>query len=71
MNLETIPRSLLMRAEDVVEISLRGLKHGKLFVVPGWHNRLFLAFYRMLPPYFKHKIAITYGRRSRIAGRNR
>jgi uncharacterized protein len=71
MDLEAIPRSLLMRAEDVVEISLRGLKHGRLFVIPGWHNRLFLAFYRMLPQFLKHRIAIIYGRRSLVAGRNR
>jgi uncharacterized protein len=69
INPEAIPRSLLMRAEDVVEISLQGLKHDRLFVIPGWHNRLFLAFYRILPCYFKHKIAIVYGRRSHAAGR--
>jgi uncharacterized protein len=69
MDLEAIPHSLLMRAEDVVEISLRGLKRNNLFVIPGWHNRLFLSFYSMLPPYFKHRIAIIYGRRSHAAGR--
>jgi short-subunit dehydrogenase len=69
MNLEAIPHILLMRAEDVVEISLRGLKRNKLFVIPGWYNRLFLYFYRLLPPYFKHRIAITYGRRSHVSGR--
>jgi uncharacterized protein len=70
MNIETIPRSLLMRAEDVVEISLQGLKHNKLFVIPGWHNRLFLALYRPLPQFLKHKVAIIYGRRSQAKGRN-
>jgi uncharacterized protein len=69
ISIEAIPRSLLMRAEEVVEISLQGLLRNKLFVIPGWHNRLFLAFYRIIPPCFKHKIAITYGRRSHAAGR--
>jgi uncharacterized protein len=72
INPDTIPRSLLMRAEDVVEISLRGLKRNKLIVIPGLHNYLFLVGYRILPPYFKHKIAILYGRRSsRVSGLNK
>jgi uncharacterized protein len=68
-NLEAIPCSLLMRAEEVVEISLRGLKRDKLFVIPGWHNHLFIIMYRLLPRYFKHRVAITYGRRSHTTGR--
>jgi short-subunit dehydrogenase len=69
MDLHAIPRSLLMRAEDVVEISLRALRHNKLFVIPGWHNRLFVYLYRILPPFLKHKIAIVYGRRSHVSVR--
>jgi uncharacterized protein len=68
MNPDTIPRSLMMKAEEVVEISLRGLKRNKLFVIPGWHNQLFVTLYRMLPPYLKHKIALVYGRKSQVAG---
>jgi uncharacterized protein len=71
MDLKSIPRSLLMRAENVVEISLRCLQRNRLFVIPGWHNRLFLSFYCMLPPFLKHKIAIVYGRRSQVTGLNR
>ena len=36
-----VPRWMWMRAEDVVDASLRGLERGKLFVTPG-------AFYKLL-----------------------
>jgi hypothetical protein len=38
-----------MRAEDVVEASLRGLEKGKLFVVPGWRYKLLVRLLRLLP----------------------
>jgi len=62
---ETIPKSLWMSAEDVVETSLRGLERNKLVVVPGWRYRLFLAAIRFLPQSFKNFLAIRYARARR------
>jgi short-subunit dehydrogenase len=38
-----------MKAEDVVEASLRGLEKGKLFVVPGLRYKLLVGLLRLLP----------------------
>jgi hypothetical protein len=46
---ERIPRFLWMRAEDVVRDSLRGLDQGRIFVIPGWHYRLFVTLFTKLP----------------------
>ena len=43
MDRGAIPRSLWMSADEVVDASLRGLERDKLFVIPGWRYRLFLA----------------------------
>jgi short-subunit dehydrogenase len=56
----TIPKSLWMPADDVVEASFRGLERDKLFVVPGWRYRLFLAVIRILPQSIKYFLAIKY-----------
>jgi short-subunit dehydrogenase len=58
----TIPKSLWMSAEEVVDASLRGLARNRLIVVPGWRYRLFLAAMRILPQSFKHFLAVYYGR---------
>jgi hypothetical protein len=52
-----IPASLWMRAEDVVEASLRGLARGRLIVVPGWHYKLVVLFLRLLPRPLLHAVA--------------
>jgi uncharacterized protein len=49
MDRQTIPSSLWLETEDVVDASLAGLRSGKLFVVPGWKYRLFVAFVTKLP----------------------
>jgi short-subunit dehydrogenase len=64
----TIPKSLWMSAEDVVDASLRSLERDKLFVVPGWRYRLFLAAIRILPQSLKRYLAIGYGSSSRKSG---
>jgi short-subunit dehydrogenase len=43
---KSIPRRLWMRAEDVVDASLRGLDRGEVFVVPGWIYKLIV---RLVP----------------------
>jgi short-subunit dehydrogenase len=62
MDRGTIPRSLWLSAEEVVDASLRGLERGKLFVVPGWRYRLFLAVAGILPQSFKRFLAIKFSR---------
>jgi short-subunit dehydrogenase len=64
-----IPKSLWMSAEDVVDASLRGLERNRLFVVPGWRYRLFLAVMRFMPQSFKHFLVIRYGKSYRRSGR--
>ena len=41
-----IPKWLWMSAEEVVEESLRGLKHGQVICVPGFKNRVIVALAR-------------------------
>jgi short-subunit dehydrogenase len=61
MDRRLIPQSLWMSAEDVVDASLRGLEQNKLFVVPGWRYRLFVALLPCIPRPLRHAIAIKYG----------
>jgi short-subunit dehydrogenase len=49
-----------MRAEDVVEASLRGLEKGKLFVVPGRRYKILVTILRLLPRQVLH-LAMTKG----------
>jgi short-subunit dehydrogenase len=62
MDRKSIPRSLWLSADEVVNDSLRGLERGKLFVIPGWRYRLFLAVAGILPRSFKRFLAIKLSR---------
>jgi short-subunit dehydrogenase len=62
MDRGAIPRSLWLSADEVVDASLRGLERGKLFVIPGWRYRLFLAVAGILPQSFKRFLAIKFSR---------
>ncbi len=64
----TIPKSLWMPADFVVNASLRGLERNKLFVIPGWRYRLGLAAIRLLPQSLIHFYAMKYGRRRNPSG---
>lgn len=44
-----VPRPLWMPAGFVVAESLRALESGRLFVIPGWKYRLFVALWTRLP----------------------
>jgi len=44
-----IPKGWWMPAEFVVRESLRGLKEGKLFVIPGWRYRLIVRLVKLVP----------------------
>lgn len=44
-----IPRWLWMRADDVVDASLRGLDRNKVIVVPGWKYKAAVALMKRIP----------------------
>jgi short-subunit dehydrogenase len=48
-----IPNWAWMKAEDVVEASLAGVRSGKLFVVPGWMYKLLVAVGTKFPETWK------------------
>ncbi|MBN1569540.1 MAG: SDR family NAD(P)-dependent oxidoreductase [Acidobacteria bacterium] len=60
-----IPKKLWMSAEAVVDTSLRCLERNKLFVVPGWRYRLFLAGIGVMPRPVRHFLAIKSSLSSR------
>jgi short-subunit dehydrogenase len=51
-----IPAWLWMKADDVVEASLRGLDRGKVVVVPGWPYKAVVTFLRYLPPWIRRRL---------------
>jgi uncharacterized protein len=51
------PSWLWMRAEDVVDASLRGLAAGKLFVVPGAIYKLAVVFVPWVPTWLQVRLA--------------
>jgi hypothetical protein len=44
-----VPASMWTSAEQVVDASLEGLKHDKLFVVPGWRYKFIVLLLRLMP----------------------
>ncbi|MEP6714023.1 MAG: SDR family oxidoreductase [Terriglobia bacterium] len=44
-----IPGFLWMKAEDIVDASLKGLERGKVIVIPGWKYKAAAAVIRHLP----------------------
>lgn len=63
----TIPKSLWMTAEEVVDTSLRALERGQLIVIPGWRYRALVRLHSLLPRRLRHAAAIRYGSRNRRA----
>jgi short-subunit dehydrogenase len=59
---ERIPPRLWLQAEDVVEASLRGLKGGKLYVIPGRFYRVMTAVQRWVPRPVRFALALRYAR---------
>jgi len=43
------PAAFWLTAEEVVEVSLDGLRRGKLFVIPGWRYRILTSLLTKLP----------------------
>ena len=59
-----IPGWLWMRAEDVVDASLRGLQRGKLFVVPGAIYKCVVALEKLAPRVLRSAAVVAAARRS-------
>jgi len=60
---KTIPSWMWLRAEDVVEASLDGLRKGKPVVITGAFYKLVVALTRLLPPRLFRAGSIAYARR--------
>jgi short-subunit dehydrogenase len=65
MSREGIPAWWWMRAEDVVEASLRGLARGKLFVVPGALYKLVVILEKLAPRWLRSAATVRVMRRAR------
>jgi short-subunit dehydrogenase len=65
VNRKRIPASFWMRAEDVVDESLRALHHNRLIVIPGWRYRWLVRMHGWLPRFLQHGGALRYGARFR------
>jgi len=67
MDRGTIPSSLWMTADFVVEESLRGFGRRKLIVVPGWRYKAMVAFMKLVPASWMRRGSIAAVRRYRRA----
>ena len=61
----SVPRMLWLRADFVVDASLRGLERGTLFVIPGLRYKLVVAVLKLLPRGLARFLAIRRQRRFR------
>ena len=60
-----VPASMWTPVEQVVDASLDGLRHGKLFVVPGWRYKFIVALLRLMPRPLLHTIGLMGSARVR------
>jgi short-subunit dehydrogenase len=65
MSRDGIPAWLWLRAEDVVDASLRGLERGRLFVVPGAAYKLVVIFEKLTPRWLRSAAIARVMRRAR------
>ena len=49
VNRAEVPKWMWLRADEVVEASLAGLERGRLFVIPDWKYKLFVAVLTKFP----------------------
>jgi uncharacterized protein len=66
MSRDGIPSWLWMRADDVVEASLRGLTQGKLFVVPGAIYKLVVTLEKVTPRWLRSLAVVAAARRTKV-----
>jgi short-subunit dehydrogenase len=64
MSRDGIPAWLWMRAEDVVDASLRGFERGMLFVVPGAIYKLVVTLERLVPRRLRALAVVRAARRA-------
>jgi short-subunit dehydrogenase len=69
MSKEGIPGWMWMKAEDVVDASLRGLQRGEVFVVPGAFYKLIVAVEKLVPRWVRSAAIVRAGRRRTTASR--
>jgi hypothetical protein len=62
MSREGIPAWLWMRAEDVVEQSLRGLQRGKPIVVPGAIYKMVVTLEKLAPRWLRSAAVVRAAR---------
>jgi short-subunit dehydrogenase len=65
MDRNLIAKRMWLRAEDVVEASLRGLDRGDLFVVPGWRYKFLVRLLAVVPDGLRRRGTLWYGRRTK------
>ena len=63
MDMKGIPGWLWMRADDVVEASLRGLARGKAVVVPGGIYKAVAMLAKVTPRWLRSAVVVWAGRR--------
>jgi short-subunit dehydrogenase len=66
-----IPAWLWMRAEDVVDESLRGLAKGKTFVIPGAFYKLIVNLERLTPRRLRSAAVVAAARRKAVGQASR
>ena len=67
MSRQGIPAWLWMRAEDVVDASLRGFERGKLFVVPGAIYKMVVLLEKLAPRRLRSLAVVRAARHTRRA----
>jgi short-subunit dehydrogenase len=55
-------KALWLTADQVVDASLKGLKKGQLYVIPGWRYRLLTAIVSKLPSSLRLKVELARGK---------
>jgi len=65
MSRDGIPSWMWMRADDVVDASLRGLERGRLFVIPGAFYKAVVAIEKLVPRKVRSAAVVYAGRRKR------
>ncbi|HTS25304.1 MAG TPA: SDR family oxidoreductase [Bryobacteraceae bacterium] len=70
MDRRRVPGWLWTKAEDVVDASLAGLAHDRLFVIPGLFYKLLVRFQNSMPLWARTALAMRYSKREeRLAAR--
>jgi uncharacterized protein len=58
---DSIPKWMWLDGSLVVSESLRGLDRGKLFVIPSWEYKVYVAILKLVPRWLYRVLAARYG----------